>query len=108
MTGCRVEPCFITPTDFEEQMERLTSFPDYEEIAVHDPGTPEKMARTVGRAAVDVRAREALFTQYKDLVWARILGKRGKVDVIFRVNRAVEEAKAHKSEIFYEPTSNLG
>jgi hypothetical protein len=108
ITGCRVEPCFITPIEFEEQMERLTSFPDYEEIVVDDPGTPEKMARTVGRAAVDVRAREALFTQYKDLVWARIVGKRGKVDVIFRVNQAVEEAKAQKSEIFYEPTSNLG
>ncbi len=108
ITGCRVEPCFITPTDFEEQMERLTSLPDYEERIVNEPGLPEKMARTVGRAAVDIGGREALFTQYKNLVWARVLGKRGKVDLIFRVNQAVGSTKAEKSEFLEESFASLG
>jgi hypothetical protein len=108
ITECRVEPCFITPAEFEEQMERLTAYSDYEEVVVNEPGAPEKMARAVGRAAVDVGGREARFTQHKNHIWVRLLGKRGKVDVIFRVKQAVEDAKAKKSEIFYEPVSNLG
>jgi hypothetical protein len=27
VTGCKAEPCFITQTEFEEQMARLTMFP---------------------------------------------------------------------------------
>jgi hypothetical protein len=103
MTECRVEPCFITQTDFEEQMERLTALPDYEEIVVNDPGPPEKMARTVGRAAVEVGAREARFAEYRNHLWARIFGKRGTVDVVFRMNQAAAEAKTGDSEVFFEP-----
>jgi len=102
MTGCRVEPCFITRTDFEEQMERLTALPEYEEVVVNDPGPPEKMARTVGRAAVEVGAREARFVQYRNYVWARMFGKRGTVDVVFRVNQAAAETKPGNSDVFYE------
>lgn len=86
ITGCRVEPCFITATDLAEQMERLTRVPGYNEVLIDDPGSPEKMARTVGRMAVEIGAREACFTQCKNDVWARVIGKRGIVDVIFRVN----------------------
>jgi len=108
MTGCRVEPCFITPSEFEEQMERLTVFPDYEETVVHDPGTPAKMARTIGRAAVDIGAREASFTQFKSLVWARVSGKRGKVDVVFHVNRAAEEPRLEKFGVPDQSVASLG
>jgi len=85
MTHCRVEPCFITPTDFEEQMERLAAPPDYMEVDVDDPGTPDKMARTVGRIAVQVAAREASFAQWRNFVLVRIWGKRGKADVVFHL-----------------------
>ena len=108
MTGCRVEPCFITRTEFEEQMERVTVFPNYEEMVVHDPGSPAKMARTVGRAAVDIGAREASFTQFKSLVWARVSGKRGKIDVVFHAGRAVEEPRFEKFEISDESIASLG
>jgi len=84
---CRVEPCFITPTDFEEQMERLSTPPDYEEVRVDDPGSPEKMARTVGRCAVQVAAREASFSQWRNFVLVRVFGKRGKTDVVFDLAR---------------------
>jgi hypothetical protein len=103
MTDLRVEPCFITRTDFEEQMGRLTSFAKYEEMAVNDPGPAEKMARTVGRAAVEVGARGARFAQYRNHVWARIFGKRGTVDVVFRMNQGAADAKPVDSEVFFEP-----
>jgi hypothetical protein len=116
MTECRVEACFITPTEFEEQMERLTHFPDYEEITADGSVAPEKMARAVGRVTVEVGGREARYTQYKNYVWVRVLGKRGTADVVFRVNQAVEGAvegaiedgKGKQSENFYEPIANLG
>src|SRR5580698_2349890 len=34
ITGCRAEPCFITPAEFAEQMERVTALPEYEEVVV--------------------------------------------------------------------------
>lgn len=92
VTGYRVEPCFITDTDRMEQLERLTRVPDYSEVLVDDPGSPEKMARTVGRMAVEVGAREAYFTQCKKHVWARVTGKRGTVDVVFRVKDVVVDS----------------
>jgi hypothetical protein len=102
MTQCRVEPCIITPTDFEEQMERLSTPPDYEEVVVDDPGLPEKMARTVGRAAVQVAAREASFAQWRDFVLVRVSGKRGKVDVVFHLSRNAGSGIGQQSATFKE------
>jgi len=108
MTGCRVEPCFMTPTDFARQIESAVPLPNYEEIVVVDPGPPEKMARAVGRAAVDVAAREARFTRYKGLVWARVTGKRGIVDVVFRGKRPLAELRPENSELFEEVVAVAG
>jgi hypothetical protein len=108
MTGFRVEPCFITPTDYSLQMELFSELPQYEEVVVSDPGPADKMARTVGRAAVDISAREASFTRYKNLVWARVAGKRGKRDVIFRVNRIHAELRAEESELFDDSVAVAG
>jgi hypothetical protein len=102
MTQCRVEPCIITPTDFEEQMERLSTPPDYEEVVVDDPGLPEKMARTIGRTAVEVAAREASFAQWRDFVLVRVSGKRGKVDVVFHLSRNAGSGIGQQSATFKE------
>ncbi|HEX7730083.1 MAG TPA: hypothetical protein VF392_13705 [Terracidiphilus sp.] len=87
LTGYRVEPCLITTTELEEQLERLTISPGYEEVFVDEPGAPDKMARTVGRTAVQVAAREAVFAQCKDFVVVRVTGKRGRADVVFSLRR---------------------
>jgi hypothetical protein len=92
VTGCRAEPCFITPTDFDEQMERITSPQDYEDVLVDEPGTPDRMARTVGRYAVEVGATEAFFTQCKGYVWVRVAGKRGRTDITFRISSVASGA----------------
>lgn len=108
MTGCRVEPCFMTPTDFATQMGSIGASTDYEEVVVNEAGQPEKMARALGRSAVDVGAREARFARYKNLVWARLVGKRGTVDVVFRANRLFAEFKPENSEIFEEVIAVAG
>jgi hypothetical protein len=108
MTGCRPEPCFITPTDFEEQMERLTTVPDYEEVLVDESGTPERMARTLGRHAVQIAATEASFTRCKNHIWVRVSGKRGKTDVIFRLKDAAQASRCGNSDILDEIIVSLG
>lgn len=108
MTGCRAEPCFVCPTDFKQQMERLTDVPDYQEVVVDDPGTPEQMARTLGRQAVEVGAAEAGFTRCKNSLWVRLSGKRGKIDVIFQLKTAVETVQERNSEVFEETALALG
>jgi len=102
MTQCRVEPCIITHTDFDEQMERFSIPPGYEEVVVDDPGPPEKMARTVGRTAVQVAARTASFAQWRNFVLVRVSGKRGKVDVVFHLTRNADVESRQQFGIFTE------
>jgi hypothetical protein len=108
MTGCRVEPCFVAQTDLERQMRAVVPMGDYKEIVVEESMPQEKMARTLGRAAVDVGAREAKFIRYKGLVWARVIGKRGKVDVLFHVNRVFAELRPENTELFEEVVAVAG
>ncbi len=108
ITGCRAEPCFITPSEFEEQMDRLSPVDGYAEIVDNDPGTVPQMARTLGRFAVEYSAREARFTRCKSWVWARISGKRGTVDAIFPLKAAAANAKREFSSAIPEVTEALG
>jgi Type II secretion system (T2SS), protein E, N-terminal domain len=108
ITGCRVEPCFITSTDCQEQITRLIVPPNYQEQVISEPGPPEKMARTVGRAAVDVGAREASFGQCKNHIWVRITGKKGKVDILFPQNPILGDEFFKKSGFPQESTTILG
>lgn len=85
MTGFRAEPCFISPTEFAQQMERLTSVPTFEEVVFDDPKTPTQMGKTVGGFAVEVGAREVRFANCRDYVWTRLSGKRQTVDLLFRI-----------------------
>ncbi len=108
MTRCRPEPCFVCPTDLKQQMERLTAAQDYQEVVVEDPGTPEKMARTVGRQAVEVGATEAAFIRCKNSLWVRLSGKHGKIDVIFQLKNAANTVREMNSEVFEETALALG
>jgi hypothetical protein len=85
VTGLRGEPCFITRTDFAEQMELLTAVPRFEQVAFEDTKTPVQMGRTLGGLAVEVGLREARFTHCRDYVWTRLAGKRKTLDVLFRI-----------------------
>jgi hypothetical protein len=102
MTRCRVEPCFITATEFAEQMEKVIVPPDYEEVVVNDPGSPERMARTVGRTAVQVAATEATFSRWRNFVLARVVGKRGKTDIVFCVGQELAREVTEQSCEFKE------
>lgn len=83
ITGFRAEPCFITPTEFNEQTSRLKLAPAYEEIVDDDPGNVAQMARTLGGLAVEFGGSEVSFTRCKSWIWARMLGKKGTIDAVF-------------------------
>jgi hypothetical protein len=108
MTGLRAEPCFITPAEFNEQMERVQAVSAYEEAAVEMPGPAAQMARTLGGFAVEVAAREASFSKCGTWVWARITGKRGTVDVIFATKTTPTAARTKVSTAFPEFAESLG
>ncbi len=108
ITGFRAEPCFITPTEFHEQMERLTAVPGYEEAVFENPGTITQMARTLGGFAIEVAAREAGFSKCGSWVWIRLAGKQGTVDVIFAMKGAFAAPKARLSTMLPEITERLG
>jgi hypothetical protein len=106
--GCRAEPCFITPTEFEAQMAHLTQTPDCEEKIFDEPGTPAQMANTLGGLAVEVAAREVCFVNCRDYIWVRISGKRRRVDVLFQARRAAQSATSEKFLFQEENVGNWG
>lgn len=84
VTGCRAEPCFITQTEFEEQMARLTVVPEFHEVVYNEPQTPKQMANTVAGLAIEAVARKASFVQCRNYFWTRLIGRRRTIDVLFR------------------------
>ncbi|MGP8258704.1 MAG: hypothetical protein ACLQM6_01995 [Acidobacteriaceae bacterium] len=108
ITGFRAEPCFITPTEFKEQMGRLTTVPDCEEVVFDNPNSPVEMANVVAGFAVEVAAREASFAQCREYAWTRLLGKRRKIDVLFRVKNATETAKKRNFLVPQESMRSFG
>jgi hypothetical protein len=108
ITGCRAEPCFITPTEFNEQMDRLVPAAGYEEAIIENPGAVAQMARTLGGFAVEVSAREAGFAKCGSWVWTRLTGKRGTVDVIFALKNAAAAPPKKESADFSMISQVLG
>jgi len=108
ITGCRAEPCFITPAEFREQLDRLAPVEGYAEIVDNDPGTVPQMGRTLGSYAVEYSAREARFTRCKSWVWARIAGKRGTADILFPLKAAPATTKREFSTAIPEVTEAIG
>jgi len=104
ITGFRAEPCFITATEFREQMRRLTTVHGCEEVVFDDPNSPVEMANMVAGFAVEVAAREATFTQCREYAWTRLTGKRRKIDVLFRVKNMAETGKKRN---FLVPMENI-
>ncbi|MFP5230533.1 MAG: hypothetical protein ACLGXA_23185 [Acidobacteriota bacterium] len=83
VAGYRAEPCFLTQAEFAEQMRRVAHPAMYEEVVMDTPMDPSQMARTLGRCALDASATDVGFVQCKSWVWARLMGKRRTVDVLF-------------------------
>jgi hypothetical protein len=91
ITGILPEPCFITPTQFAEQLRCLTPPPRWEEIVSDVDCTPAQMANTTGRFAIEIGARDARFQRCKDRLWTRLIGKRRVLDLLYKTRSARSE-----------------
>lgn len=83
ITGCRAEPCFITPAELTRQLDRLSGPRGYQEAVVEHPGAAPNMARTLGGYALQVAATQAAFTRCRSFLWVRLTGNKGTMDVVF-------------------------
>jgi hypothetical protein len=108
VTGCRVEPCFITQNAFDEQMGRMSFASNYQEIVLDEFRLPEQMAKAVAGFAVEINAREAGLAEFRNYVWARLTGKRGRIDVIFCARNSAQPQWAGNSLHFEESIRSLG
>ena len=90
ITGCRTDPCFITPTEFRYHIERMTAAQNSSEVVLDHSLTPEEMAKALGGFALDVVAREACLAHCQNYLWARLSGKRRSIDVLFQSRRSIE------------------
>ncbi len=88
VTGCRADPCFITPTEFRYQMIRVTATQGSREVVLDNSLTPAEMARTLGGFALDVIAREASVAHCQNYLWTRLSGKSRTIDVLFQSRRS--------------------
>jgi hypothetical protein len=77
-------------------MARVSGLPDCEELVFEKPMTPMQMANTLGSAAVEISAREAIFVNCRDYIWTRLSGRRRRVDVLFRARRKIDTGKSEK------------
>ncbi len=85
ITDLRADPCFITATEYEEQMASLPQTPNGKEVIASRDLHPEQICKTVGGIAIEIAVRDARFARCRDHVWLRLVGKRSKVDLLFHV-----------------------
>ncbi len=69
------------------------------------PGTPEQMAKTLGGVALEVTASAAAFVQCRSWVWARVMGKRRTIDVLFARTEAAAVAVNRAEVLEFRPTA---
>lgn len=107
ITGCRPEPCFLTPSEFDEQMRNIDLPPGYEEAVVEESRSPERMARMLGGYASETAAREIAFVRCKSHLWARLKGKSRIVDVLFSLRNTGLHPKAGNPATLWETVGSL-
>jgi hypothetical protein len=90
MTGCKTQPCFVTPSDFENQMQQREQV-----LKLYEDGTPteikfesvqtsSEMARIVSSYGVHMEADEAVIQRVKEYLWSRLKCGTKEVDLLFK------------------------
>lgn len=108
VTGCRVEPCFITPTELHYQMERLQLSAENREIVLKDSLTAAEKANTVGGLALEIRARDVRLSRCQEYVWMRLSGKHRMIDVLFRGKCSIAGRKCDRFVVAAEGIQAAG
>jgi hypothetical protein len=97
ITGNKVEACFITPSELRKQLDRNTSS-EFEEVLFEERMTSQEIAETVQRLTGHLLPLEVSFADCGHYFWTRLIGRRRKVDLLFRMNDASEATDFSASE----------
>jgi hypothetical protein len=108
ISGCRAEPCFITPSDFNLQSTRFNTLAGYEEVVSEHPADPLHIARSLVDFAGQMPDSEARFTRCKSWIWVRMTSEEGMVDAIFTLKPVTEGAEGRFSSLARKVTEALG
>lgn len=90
MTECKTQPCFVTPSDFQTQIQlrqlATERFGDANpgEITFASVLTPAEMARILCSYVVDFEADEAIICRYREHLWIRLKCGPMEVDLLFK------------------------
>lgn len=90
MTGCNTQPCFVTPSDFEtqmqlrEQIQGLCGDTTPKELTFESVQTAAEMAQIVCSQGVDLEADEVMISRCREYLWARLKYGAEAVDLFFR------------------------
>jgi hypothetical protein len=90
MTGCNTQPCFVTPSDFEtqmqlrEQMQEESGDTTPKELTFECVQAPAEVAQIICSHGVDIEADEAIISRCREYLWARLKYGTKVVDLFFR------------------------
>jgi hypothetical protein len=90
MTGCKTEPCFVTPSDFRTQMQQWqrmeTDYGDkpLREVKFDSVQSSAEMARILSSYGAHLEAEEAIIEKCREYLWARLKCGSNDVDLLFK------------------------
>ena len=86
MTGCKTKPCFVTPGDFQIQVQRREQpqGSPAKEVTFEGVHTPGEMARVLCSSSLEIEADEAAIKKCKEYLWARVKCASNTTDLLFK------------------------
>lgn len=82
---CSTKPCFVTPGDFQLQMEQQQKREAAAaEITVETIQSPAQIAKSICASALEIEADDALLERCKDYFWVRLKSQSRVLDLVFR------------------------
>jgi hypothetical protein len=86
MTECDVQPCFITTRDYEHNLHPGPASAEREdELLFEQVMSTAEMAAIATNYVVQVGAARARIGRCRNYLWTRTWGRKGEIDLLFRV-----------------------
>jgi hypothetical protein len=90
ITGCKTQPCFVTPGDFEIQLKQIEQARAQSgeeapsEVKFESVQSSSEMARVLCSYGVHLEADEAAIARCREFLWARLKCGPKAVDILFK------------------------
>jgi hypothetical protein len=90
ITGCKTQPCFVTSSDFQLQMEHISQAEERlgetapRGVKIDNVQDPAEMASILCGYGVDLEADEASIGKCMDFLWARLKSGAKNFDLLFK------------------------